>query len=115
MDRNKPLLSLNVPEPYASAHLSSFRNRKRIMKSAQVGCFYCETVFSPAEIKEWTDTNETAICPKCGIDSLLVMGESFKDDAGKKYKVDSRFLKRMHDEWFDVDDSLLDRLVVGKE
>lgn len=61
----------------------SFKNRKLIEKSgtpvypgksipAFCGCYYCCRTFSASEIKEWTDRGETALCPKCGIDSVVV-------------------------------------------
>ena len=33
-----------------------------------VGAF---TVFKPADILEWTDDDQTALCPNCGIDSVI--------------------------------------------
>jgi hypothetical protein len=35
------------------------------------GCFYCVTVFDVQEIDEWIDGGQTALCPHCGIDSVL--------------------------------------------
>lgn len=36
-----------------------------------VGCFYCITIYGSSEIKEWIDGGQTALCPHCGIDSVL--------------------------------------------
>ncbi len=39
------------------------------------GCFYCKSIYSASEVKEWCDNDgrgdKTALCPKCGIDSVL--------------------------------------------
>jgi hypothetical protein len=35
------------------------------------GCFYCIPVFDVEEIEEWIDGGQTALCPHCGIDSVL--------------------------------------------
>lgn len=50
-----------------------------ILKSKVCGCFYCLSIFTPGEIEEWIEEPEdcprgpgkTAICPRCGIDSVL--------------------------------------------
>jgi len=62
-----------------SVHRYSFKNRVLIAQSMMCGCFYCLATFSPGEIEEWTDGplyyseeyGQTALCPKCGIDSVL--------------------------------------------
>lgn len=75
-----------IPEPYRSAHKQSFRSREKLEASRWVGCFYCTTVYAPKLIKEWIDNNQTAICPICGIDSVMPLTvEQF----------DSDFLERM--------------------
>lgn len=68
-------------------HEASTLNRHAIESSDQVGCFCCERIWDPLEfpIKEWTDDspfssrmpdagkhgNATALCPFCGIDSII--------------------------------------------
>jgi hypothetical protein len=51
--------------------IHAMKNRKSIMDSAVCGCFSCKTIFSNNDIVEWTDWGETAICPKCGVDTVL--------------------------------------------
>ncbi len=54
-------------------------HKEAILKSKNCGCFYCLSIFPPNEIVEWITEpkdcprgpGETAICPKCGIDSVL--------------------------------------------
>lgn len=63
------------------------------MNDSSCGCFYCLTIFSPSEIVEWIqDEKETAVCPYCGIDSVI--GES----AG--YPITKEFLEKMQKYWF---------------
>lgn len=76
-------------QKYTSDH------RKAIGKSTICGCFYCLSTFKPDEIKEWIDNNQTALCPKCGIDSVL--GEF------SGYPITPEFLEAMKQHWFDKD------------
>lgn len=46
-------------------------NRSKLTLSTEVGCYYCRQIFFPSEITEWTDDDSTALCPKCGIDSVI--------------------------------------------
>ena len=52
-------------------HDKSSYHRDAIEKSLWCGCFYCLNTFRPEEIEEWIDKSQTALCPKCGIDSVL--------------------------------------------
>jgi hypothetical protein len=49
----------------------SLRNRDHMTAGTACGCFYCEAVFTADEIREWVDDELTALCPRCGIDSVL--------------------------------------------
>lgn len=49
----------------------SFKNRKILEKFKKCSCFYCLETFETSEIKEYVDNNETALCPYCGIDSVI--------------------------------------------
>ncbi len=75
------------------AHPKCRRHREAILESDKCGCFYCLVVFEPAEIIEWTDEETTALCPKCGIDSVIGNKSSYPAD-------DPAFLKAMHQHWF---------------
>jgi hypothetical protein len=35
------------------------------------GCFYCIAVIKAGSVIDFVDGGKTAICPKCGIDSLI--------------------------------------------
>lgn len=71
-------------------HKHSSYNREEIEKSEKCGCFYCLSIFPSSEIVQWIDGNETAICPKCKVDSVL----------GSAAKFDFDLLKKMQTEWF---------------
>jgi NAD-dependent SIR2 family protein deacetylase len=64
-----------------------------MLESDLAGCFHCKEVFSTKEINEWIKEKigETAVCPKCGIDSVLSC----------KFPIsDKIFLKEMCKYWF---------------
>jgi hypothetical protein len=51
-------------------------HRAEILKSDRCRCFYCLASFKPADIQDWVDSEaqepgQTALCPKCGIDSVI--------------------------------------------
>lgn len=52
-------------------YVQSFKNKEKIESSKTCGCFYCLNIFSSKEVVEWVDKGKTALCPKCGIDSVL--------------------------------------------
>ena len=73
------------------AHKHSSNHRKAITQSKECGCFCCLNTYPPKEIWEWIDSNETAMCPRCGIDSVLPDSIGF----------DKEFLIEMNKYWFD--------------
>lgn len=82
------------PDMVVPAHDHSSRHRHEIEKSERCGCFYCLAVFSPEQICEWTDDKATALCPHCGIYSVV------GDKSG--FQVASiDFLTAMKAYWFD--------------
>ena len=51
-------------------------NKTALQESTECACVYCLNKFDPREIKEWCyekNMNDatTAICPYCGIDSIV--------------------------------------------
>ncbi len=75
------------------AHKHASNNSNEIKNSKLCYCFYCLKSFEPNTIKEWIDNECTAICPYCGIDSVI-------GDAAK-ITLDEDFLKKMYDYWFE--------------
>jgi hypothetical protein len=78
--------------PTIAAHRKSSNHRDEILASALCGCFYCCETFSPLEIEEWVDEDTTALCPRCGIDSVI--------GAASGYPIDKGFLGAMRRHWF---------------
>lgn len=81
------------------AHKKAIFHKAEIIDSERCGCFYCEEIFSSSEIKEWVDkrrpeNERTALCPYCGIDSVI----------GSKsgYPINKAFLAKMKEYWFQV-------------
>ena len=80
------------------AHKFSSNHKPELKKDMKCGCFYCLTVFNPAEINEWLidnipcDKQGTAICPYYGVDSVL--GES------SGFPITIKFMQEMKDYWF---------------
>jgi hypothetical protein len=81
-----------VGPAHVRAHKHCRRNRDELAGSANCGCFYCLETFPPQSIQEWTDDGATAMCPHCGIDSVIGSGSGFP--------LSQRFLQRMNDRWF---------------
>ena len=96
---NQPPDVFALPEdhPLRAAHRRSIHHRAEIEASAIAGCFSCQATFPPSAIVAWTDTQEppeqqTALCPRCGIDSVI------GDTSG--FTIDPAFLAAMHEAWF---------------
>ncbi|MGO1070641.1 hypothetical protein [Lysobacter sp. CA199] len=89
---------------HEQAHTHSANHRPELEASVLCGCFYCLSTFVPAAIDEWIDTpddapegseNETgttALCPRCGIDSVIGSASGFP--------ISAEFLATMRDRWF---------------
>lgn len=75
-----------------NAHICSSYNREQLTESKLCGCFYCLEIFDPKLINDWCDDNQTAICPFCGIDSIIYDSEA--------YPISKEFLKQMKKCWF---------------
>lgn len=74
------------------AHKHSIRHREEIQESSLCGCFFCLETFPPQEIVDWIDDGECALCPKCGIDSVI------GDRSG--FPIEKTFLEAMRSHWF---------------
>jgi hypothetical protein len=83
--------------PYATldaAHRHSAYHRAELERSDVCGCFFCKKTFEVREVEEWVeDESGTALCPYCGVDSVIGSASGFPvDDAG--------FIHAMHTRWF---------------
>jgi NAD-dependent SIR2 family protein deacetylase len=36
------------------------------------GCFHCLQVFEATEVIDWIDDGETPLCPRCGVDAVMI-------------------------------------------
>ncbi len=81
-----------MEKDYILAHKFSINHRKELLASDLCGCFYCLKMFPPDEIGEWIDDSNTALCPYCGIDSVIGSLSGFK--------IDTDFLRKMKRHWF---------------
>jgi len=76
-------------------HTKSARHRSALGAAPRCGCFYCKRVFSPREITDWINDGigETAICPHCGIDSVVPESPS--------QPLTPELMQAMHAYWFE--------------
>jgi hypothetical protein len=86
------VFDLSKDHPLRVAHDKCARHRGDIERSQRCGCFYCRRVFIPDRIVEWIDDNKTALCPVCGIDSVIGDGSGLP--------ITEDFLEAMHVAWF---------------
>jgi len=83
---------------FIEAHKFSNNHMEQLKKDKVCGCFYCLKIFTPKEIDNWIISNNecdrlgTAICPYCGMDSVI--GES------SGYPITKDFLQKMQEHWF---------------
>jgi hypothetical protein len=82
---------------HIAAHEHAAHHRHEVIRSTQCGCFYCLSIFEPAAITAWVDEAEagigtTALCPKCGIDSVIGSASGFP--------ITVSFLDEMRQYWF---------------
>ena len=85
-------------EDFIKAHKFSNNHMEQLKNDKLCGCFYCLEIYSPSEINEQIvadndcDRYGTAICPYCGIDSVI--GEN------SGYPITKDFLTKMNRYWF---------------
>ena len=80
------------------AHEFCSNNKSELERDQRCGCFYCKKIYRTSEITEWVvadtpiDRRGTAICPYCGVDSVI--GES------SGFSITEQFLSAMNKFWF---------------
>jgi len=89
-----------MPPEIMEAHAHSIRNRSEVISSARCACFHCCQVFPSSEISHWSDqgadgVGQTALCPRCGIDSVI------SEAAG--FVLSESFLAQLKARWFEQD------------
>ena len=84
---------------YIEAHRFSNNHMEMLKRDSVCGCFYRCRVFEPVEIEGWViddnpcDKDGTAMCPYCGIDSVI--------GASSGYPITQEFMEAMHSYWFE--------------
>jgi len=98
-----------VSDDLVTAHAHCGSNRSEITASDVCGCFGCLQTFGSSRVDQWIDEPEaslvrnnrlihnepareqTAICPYCGVDSVIGSASGFP--------ITKDFLKRMNKRW----------------
>ena len=86
------LAKSKMPANVRGAHDHSSRHRAEVLASEVCACFYCGQTFPSSEILDYVDNGQTALCPKCGIDSVIGSAAAFP--------LTKEFLDEMHRYWF---------------
>ena len=73
---------------YTSAQTYASQHRIAVQASESCACFSCFARFAPAQIVKWIDESQTALCPTCGLDSVL--------GAASGARMDEGFLRKLH-------------------
>lgn len=76
------------------AHDLSKHNKLGISRGKQCGCFHCLNIFDADAVSNYTDGNQTALCPFCNIDSVV---SDFDCP-----ELDIFFLREMYNCWMEV-------------
>ena len=90
--RHVARINAAMPEAVRLAHERSSGHHTEILASEICGCFYCGKSYSPTEIVDWADSGQTALCPMCGIDSVIGSASGFP--------ITKDFLDEMNRYWF---------------
>lgn len=85
-------MNKNIKDDIIDAHKYSANHKAKLLKDKKCGCFHCMKIFSPSQINDWIDDDETGLCPDCCMDAII--GES------SGYPITKEFLEKMHDYWF---------------
>lgn len=51
-------------------HLA-MKNKDAVKTSDKCGCYHCLAIFPSEKVSDWTDNNQTALCPNCSVDSVV--------------------------------------------
>lgn len=67
------------------AYDHSRKHRDEILESDICGCIYCKETFSPSLIRNWTDGEQTACCPECGLGNVVIGAASGMPVTSKEF------------------------------
>jgi hypothetical protein len=77
---------------FNQTHELSNDNREKLSQANVCGCFYCLRIFDPKEIVWEPTEDDTAMCPYCGIDSVIA--------GSKGLPITKELLQKMRQFWF---------------
>ena len=80
-------------EVLEQAGIHAGKHKVEILKSEYCACYYCQRTFLPSKIETWVDEENTALCPKCGIDAVIGSASGLPIN-------DHRYLKEAHAFYF---------------
>ena len=66
-------------------------NRHQLELSTEAGCFHCLAVFDSRQVTRYVEDDETAVCPRCGIEAVL--------GSASGYGLTRKELKRLRNWW----------------
>lgn len=55
-------------------HLRTYLNASDFQSGKECCCIYCQRFFPTDKVVEFVDDDDTALCPYCGIDSVIALG-----------------------------------------
>ena len=70
--------------------LAATNNKEALSKVDDCTCYHCLNTFETKAISKWCDGGLTAICPNCGVDSII-QGIGYNED----------FLVEANNYWFE--------------
>lgn len=79
---------------YHLASKAAYANKKEIEVSTFCGCFFCCDSYNAYTVSEFTTRDESALCPKCGVDAVI------PDKSGLKV-TNAKLLLDLHKFWFE--------------
>lgn len=83
---------MNVEE-LMTLHNGCVQNKNAMKNSNVCGCFNCMETFYPNEVTSWTDGGSTALCPYCGVDSVIPNATEDKLKVLHRYYIDPRTIE----------------------
>ena len=76
------------------APMYAFKNKEAVMASQTCGCYGCLNIIQVKDIEFWTDDDETALCPKCTLDTLLAESLNIPLDKDTLSKIRNQWFKK---------------------
>ena len=84
-----------MKKPSSKGHINIVSGTGRKSKPARsVDASNCQRTYPPEEIYDWIEHEGTALCPRCGIDSVI--------GSASGYEITEEFLAEMNEYWFKI-------------